>query len=49
MRTFLVFLMVSMVLMDSSEGSHTVSHPLIEKIAREERIPSQASEECHLC
>lgn len=39
MRTFLVFLMVIMVLMDSSEGSHKVSHPLIEEIAREERIP----------
>ena len=39
MRAFLVFLMVSVVLMDSSEGSYKVSHPLIEKIAREERIP----------
>jgi len=39
MRTFLVFLLVSVVLMDSSEGSHKVSYPLIEKIAREERIP----------
>jgi len=40
MRTFLVFLIITMMLMDSSEGSsHKVSHPLIEKIAREERIP----------
>ena len=42
MRTFLAFLMITMMLMDSSEGSsHKVSHPLIEKIAREERIPAK--------
>jgi len=39
MRIFLAFLMVNMMCIDSSEGSHKVSHPLIEKIAREERIP----------
>ena len=40
MRTFLAFLMVTMMWIDSSEGSsHKVSHPLMEKIAREERIP----------
>jgi hypothetical protein len=40
MRIFLAFLMVNMMCIYSSEGSsHKVSHPLIEKIAREERIP----------
>ena len=39
MRTFLALLIVNMMWIDSSEGSHKVSHSLIEKIAREERIP----------
>ena len=39
MRIFLGFLMLSMMVMDASQGSSKVSHPLIERIAREERIP----------